>query len=314
MQENATQSSLPAPLRKLKTALTYPGAFFRYQSNSVRNFYHGFARIAHPRTYALRCANTNHLPKKLEIRDANGFAVFSPEQVPDGLAQRVVDEVRTHLKAIDIESIRKTAKKPYLLSVINGNEISRDSAIYKLVTHPEIVGAVARYLKCFPILTYISVWYSPNMPGEKTGSQQYHLDHEDYRQIKAFMFIEDIGPENGPFTLLPASESEKAQNVLNYKMTPDDKQVSDETMYRIANKTTSTRLTGPAGTLALADTSRCFHYGSREGKAPRVMLAFQYMTPFAYVMPWNWRKKTLLPHLHDKNMSSLERKLLGIEV
>lgn len=314
MMQNA--SSLLTPLRKVRTALTCPGAFFRYQSNGIRTLYHNVARVAHPLTFARRCrglANVNE-PLSLAVPDQDGYAVFTPDQIPDDLARQVLDEVRGRLSSVDIESIRKTANKPYLLAVIDGKDIGRDSAVYRFVTHPVLVGCVARYLKCFPILTYISVWYSPNLPGEDKGSQKYHLDHEDYRQIKAFMFIEDIGPQNGPFTLLPASRSEKIQSALGYKMTPDNKQVDDEVIYGIVDRHEAVPLVGPAGTVALIDTSRCFHYGSREGTAPRIMLAFQYMTPFAYVMPWNWRHKKFLPHLHGANLSPPEKKLLGLEV
>ncbi|MBK9563066.1 MAG: hypothetical protein IPO54_08145 [Micavibrio sp.] len=302
--------------RKMTTAMTYPGAFFRYQSKPLRSFYHALSRAAHVQTFLKRCNDNadTYSAKKLTIEDADGFSVFSPSQVPDNLAQDVVAEIRARLQNIDVETIRKTSKKPYLLSVIKGAEISRDSAIYKLVSHREVVGCVARYLKCFPILSFIAVWYSPNLPGQETGSQKFHLDHEDYRQIKAFMFIEDIGPNNGPFTLIPAAASEKIQNAINYKMTPDNKQIEDETVYGIAGSGAARPLTGPPGTLALIDTSRCFHYGSREGSAPRIMLTFQYITPFAFVMPWNWRKGVYLPHLKDKNMSSWERKLLGVEI
>lgn len=308
-------SALLVPLKKIKAAITYPGAFFRYKSNFARNFYHGLARAGHPRTYLQRCtANDLTTPQKLTIRDQDGFAVFSPDQVPDNLAHEVTTEIREKLKTLDIDAIRKSAVKPYLLTVIKPEEIERNSAIYKLVTNRDIVGSVARYLKCFPVLTYIAVWYSPNLPGQEKGSQRYHLDHEDYRQIKAFMFIEDIGDQNGPFTFIPADQSAKIQDGLNYKMTPDNKQIDDDVIYSIVDKSHARPLTGKAGTLGLIDTSRCFHYGSREGSAPRIMLAFQYMTPFAFVMPWNWRKKTFLSQLSTPAMSEKERQLLGLSI
>jgi ectoine hydroxylase-related dioxygenase (phytanoyl-CoA dioxygenase family) len=180
------------------------------------------------------------------------------------------------------------------------------------VKNPEIVGCVARYLKCFPILTYVAVWYSPNDLQDQTGSQKYHLDHEDFKQIKAFMAIEDVAKENGPFTLIPASESDRIQKKLGYTMTPENKQVDDEKMYEVISRDSAKPFVGSAGTLALVDTSRCFHYGSREGTKPRILLTFQYMTPFAYVMPWNWKKKPSLDHLHSENLPEFERKLLGL--
>ena len=316
--KNAIQaeSSIPTTFRKIKTVLTYPGSFFRYQSQPFRSFYHNFSKAAHFRTNARRCnaKSDAYSSGKLTIKEDDGYALFLPEQVPDNLAKEVVQEALSRIEKIDVEAVRKTSKKPYLLSLIKGEEIDRKSAIYKLVSHPEIVGSVGRYLKCFPVLTYIAVWYSPNLPGQQTGSQKYHLDHEDYRQIKAFMFIKDVGPQNGPFTLLPATESEKIQNAINYKMTPDDKQIDDEVAYEIVDRSLVKQMTGQAGSLALIDTSRCFHYGSREGTAPRIMLTFQYLTPFAYIMPWNWRKKSFLTHLRDPNMPEHERKLLGLDV
>jgi hypothetical protein len=43
-------------------------------------------------------------------------------------------------------------------------------------------------------------------------------------------------------------------------------------------------LVGPRGTVALVDTSRCFHMGSRliEDSALRVLALFQYVGPVAF--------------------------------
>ena len=40
----------------------------------------------------------------------------------------------------------------------------------------------------------------------------------------------------------------------------------------------------------------CFHFGSRLGDKPkpRLILAFQYVTPFSFSMDWNW-KNTNIP-------------------
>jgi hypothetical protein len=43
--------------------------------------------------------------------------------------------------------------------------------------------------------------------------------------------------------------------------------------------------TGPSGTLAIGDTSRCFHFGSRPGARRRHVVMLQYLTPFASVFP-----------------------------
>jgi len=66
--------------RKMTTAMTYPGAFFRYQSKPLRSFYHALSRAAHVQTFLKRCNDNadTYSAKKLTIEDADGFSVFSP--------------------------------------------------------------------------------------------------------------------------------------------------------------------------------------------------------------------------------------------
>lgn len=307
-------SSLPVPLRKIKTAFTNPGAFFRRRSNFERIFYHKFSRLLHFRTRLERCslpANNNGL---FEIKEDDGYTILSPEQVPDNLSQAVIEEVMPKIQGLDIKALQKQTHKPYLLNVLKATDFSRDSAVYKLASHPTILGGVLRYLKCFPILTSIAVLYSPNEAKEEEGSQKYHLDHEDLKQVKAFLLINDVDEDCGPFTFVGAKHSDTVQSKISYTMDGDEKRVEDEDVYRVISKDEKKSLTGPAGTLGLVDASRCFHYGSREGTKPRIMLTFQYLTPFAYVMPWNWRQRQFLTHLRSDDMSSQERKLLGVDI
>lgn len=310
----AAKPMIPRYLGKIRTAMTYPGAFFRYQSAAARGFYHNIARLAHPRTFMARCLNLNELPVAATIRDDEGYAIIAPDAVPPALCENVLAELRGMLSKIDIESFREGAKKPYLIAVIPSEKIGRDSATYKFLTHPSLVNIVARYLRCMPILSYVAVWYSPNEPGDTRGSQKFHLDHEDFRQIKGFMFVEDIAPDQGPFTLLPAHISTPLQKSLHYRMTPDNKQIDDADVYKYASQKDIVPLTGKAGTIALIDTSRCFHYGSRAGQKPRIMLSFQYVTPFAFVLPWKWRSKIFLPHLAANDLPPLEKKLIGLGI
>jgi hypothetical protein len=48
-------------------------------------------------------------------------------------------------------------------------------------------------------------------------------------------------------------------------------------------------MTGEAGTAIFADTSSCFHYGSRSEK-PRMMAFFQYFAPTAFKLSSRSRK------------------------
>ena len=51
------------------------------------------------------------------------------------------------------------------------------------------------------------MWYSPNSSEELTGSRLLHRDPEDFKQIKIFIPIEEIGEEHGPLNVINKEES-----------------------------------------------------------------------------------------------------------
>ena len=72
------------------------------------------------------------------------------------------------------------------------------------------------------------------------------------------------------------------------------------------------RFTGDSGDVLIADTDRCFHLGSREGKAPRRVLVIQYYSPFAFVLPHRWDRALPLAHLAARpEFNATERLVLG---
>ena len=74
-------------------------------------------------------------------------------------------------------------------------------------------------------------------------------------------------------------------------------------------------ITGKPGDLLLCDTSSCFHFGSRLAIKPRLILAFQFMTPFSFSVDWNWKNSDRLPYKNLKfDNNSLIRKVLGNEI
>jgi hypothetical protein len=65
--------------------------------------------------------------------------------------------------------------------------------------------------------------------------------------------------------------------------------------------------------VALVDTSRCFHYGSRvpQSSPPRIVAVFQFALPSAFSVPSDPHKRGVLRNLATPEMSELERLVLG---
>ena len=164
-----------------------------------------------------------------------------------------------------------------------------------------------------PVLTEVAVWYSRAHPGDYDNSQLYHCDWDDLSQIKVFVYATEVDEASGPLTILDAQTSEMVRNKLKYLYGGKRYRVSDEEMEQFTGGYHGERVMGPAGLVAIADTSRCFHYGSRvqEESKPRIAAMFQYVSPFSIVFSPDWGESRPLKHLATSSMTPLQRLTLG---
>jgi hypothetical protein len=105
-------------------------------------------------------------------------------------------------------------------------------------------------------------------------SQVFHIDPYDHPMVYVIVLVRDCTPDAGPFTFLPASVSERAARELDYWSRGRPYRLSDEEIYSVVDPSEAIELTYPRGTVLYVDTSRCFHYGSRNGKVPRFQLMY----------------------------------------
>ncbi|MFZ4403949.1 MAG: hypothetical protein ACOYOK_07590 [Pseudobdellovibrionaceae bacterium] len=166
--------------------------------------------------------------------------------------------------------------------------------IWKFATDPDILSIVSSYLGYVPLVGSTLLWYSPNEAMEDGRSQMYHLDGEDIGQIKVFFYLSDVDATSGPLTLISARESKQIFTTLykENKVFRRNTKISDETVFSITDKSSESIITGKSGTIALVDTDRCYHYGSRPGNKPRLLLQIQYLSPFSIHQPLFGRKKS----------------------
>ena len=123
------------------------------------------------------------------------------------------------------------------------------------------------------------------------ASRLFHLDPEDFTQVRMFLNVIDIRREQGPLTFLPADVSDTALARLwrddrkNRARKPELRRWTDEEILTRAGMSPCIELVGPSGSGAFVDTSRCAHFGSRM-KPGTHHLVFQaqflrYHFPFA---------------------------------
>ena len=140
-----------------------------------------------------------------------------------------------------------------------------------LERNPELGRAILEYLGGTATLRSLDLLRSTWSSHPTYSSQLYHLDGDATPQVKVMVFCSDVTMESGPLTVLDADISKRIQKQLGYKTT---RRLTDEQVLPAVG----TPLLGPAGTVALVDTSRCFHYGSRVVQgAERLVAVYQWV-------------------------------------
>ena len=97
------------------------------------------------------------------------------------------------------------------------------------------------------------------------------------------MNLRDVGPDEGPFTFIPASETTRIVNAIKKRRLADTEMAAgryaDEELAAVGGLEKAISVAGPKGSAALVDTSRCLHFGSRVKPGTyRLCLYIQYCT------------------------------------
>ena len=80
-----------------------------------------------------------------------------------------------------------------------------------------VLPVVTKYIGSMPVLLDASYWYSLNESNKVyTGSQNWHMDHEDLRQLKIFIPIDhEINIDSGALNLIDKKLTHEIYETLN---------------------------------------------------------------------------------------------------
>ena len=177
-------------------------------------------------------------------------------------------------------------KKSFLRDLLDNDDLRANPILVDFALSDPLFSIVTNYLGVIPTLNRVDLIYSVSRhnPEEHISSQLFHQDPEGLRQAKVFLNVFDVDEAEGPFTFVPASDSERA--VLGIRRArrqagakKDDTRYRDDEVAAHSDPGAALRLIGPAGEAAVVDTSRCLHAGSRVRPGHfRLVLFIQYCT------------------------------------
>ena len=242
-------------------------------------------RDAIQRRQAAAAYNRSHHDTRLDRRD--GYAVLQPGAVANtdeiiALSLQLFEEKQRQAEAE--AAAGKSKKWAFLRSILTNQDLARNPKLVDFALSDPLLSLVTNYLGTIPHLNRIDLLYSINHGGEDAiSSQIYHLDPEGTRQAKLFMNLRDVGPDEGPFTFIPASETTRIVNTIK-KQRPAEVEMAagrylDDELESVSGLEKAISVDGPPGSAALVDTSRCLHFGSRVKPGTyRLCLYVQYCT------------------------------------
>lgn len=268
---------------------TDPRELARWSSDEERRAYRSGRELQIPKQLTVRRrAAEEFKPPPFEIPRDVGFVFYEGSRFPDVPA--VVSSARDVLARIDLDQLKAAANKRFMMKLLDPDLVTLDSPFMRLALRPNIIATVSRYLGMVPILQFVSVYFSGESGEGLSKSQLYHCDSDDLEQVKVWVLCEEVTPETGSLTLLPAAESDLVRKATGYRydMALTDDQVSEVLGSRNAGR----QFLGPPGTVGFIDTSRCLHFGSRftDPTMTRLIVMLQYVTPLAFILPPKYRK------------------------
>lgn len=173
-----------------------------------------------------------------QLETALGFLASKPLYSPENYAARQHPVLISQPEAASFRKLHHTHE-----------DVAQCTELATLANHPQILGVVAAYLGATPTIAGLQVWWTLGHASNATElarDDMFHRDVDDLRFIKLFMYLTDVGPENGVHSFVPTSH----RSTELVRRAP----ITDEQVRLHFGADAERTFTGPAGTIFLEDT------------------------------------------------------------
>ncbi len=255
---------------------------------------HGLNRLKFGRHHAGRCRL--YRDQLDDLLAENGPATCPPITMRDGWALDTslslphLDRVLADSDQIIREraGVRRTAEgayRSYFQDMWTPADAERYPSFLDFATSTDVLSVVSRYLQSIPALSTTlpagirlveSSAEFDDQPDRPHDSQLYHIDYYSLPNVYVLVLLADTSAEQGPWTFLPRSLSQRVAAELKYWKRGKPYRLSDEEVYSVADPGAAIAFTYPRGSVLFIESSGCLHYGSRGAVRPRYQLMYGY--------------------------------------
>ena len=287
--------------------------------NDYRNFIFrtvkDLPRYQQRKRYARKFLNSPPGPVFIEPR--KGYVLTSADRI-EGLAvllPMLKGFAERKLAGLDVPRLLKQGTptgrsiKPFYFNILTRSDLLTMPQLVDFAVNESMLQILVPYYGLLPELScmalFVSGFTEPFTEDSKPqGTQCFHCDNHDLRHVKFFYFLHDVDEKDGPLTLLPADKTAWLLRRTGRRWRTSPFRV-DEEVFRFFGNDDFVRITGPAGTVAIVDTTKCLHFGSRcQSNGHRAAFVIHY-TLFAdysshYSADFEDLNMATSPEFHDR--------------
>lgn len=227
----------------------------------------------------------NGAPQRSAIQLKDGWAIDTSHSLPH--LGRVLEEAdRIVAERAGKRLSAQGAYRSFFQDMWNPAEDPlKYPAFLDFATSSELLATVAHYIGSIPALSTTlpsgirlveSNALFDEQPDVPKDSQLYHIDYYSLPNVYVLVLLQDTTIENGPWTFLPRSTSQRVTEKLGYWKCGRGYRLTDEEVYSVADRSEVIEFCYPRGTVLFIESSGCMHYGSRGSVKPRFQLMLGY--------------------------------------
>lgn len=146
--------------------------------------------------------------------------------------------------------------------------------VQQLMADRSVIAVAQNYLQAQPIVDVVAMWWNvASAKPDKQAAQFWHFDMDRIKWLKFFIYLTDVGPENGPHSFVEGSH--RTGGISESLLRKGYSRLTDEEVCGNYPAERFVEFTAPRGTI-LAEDTRGLHKGKHVNSGDRLMLQLQF--------------------------------------
>jgi hypothetical protein len=147
--------------------------------------------------------------------------------------------------------------------------------VQSLLSDPSILALAQEYLQCRPVADVLSMWWQTNYGGQPDAqaAQFFHFDMDRIKWLKVFIYLTDVGSENGPHSFVRGSH--RTGTIPPSLLLRGYARLTDQDVHENYPEGDCLEFSAPRGSIIVEDT-RGLHKGANVRRGPRLLLQLQF--------------------------------------